>query len=136
MMNSANAYSFGHPWYYYRGGRPLYPREIFAHVRLDGYRGFMDEIDEADRLVEPRRSERLRAMKQSVLCDLSKDISAYRACVRRVRAFRLEHTHEAGSLYCADVHTAMALKYTHLRNDFAHLLRLEDCLAMQLDLFG
>ena len=37
---------------------------------------------------------------------------------------------------CADVHVNMSLKVSHLINDFAHLLLLDELLAEQPDLFG
>ena len=134
MNTSSPGYSPGHPWFYVRGGVVQMPSAIIARVQASGYRGYRTEIDEADRLAEPARSRELRRIRSEVVGELRRDLSRYREVARALRAWRAG-TGPAAIGPFDDVHTAMSLKYRHLYNDFAHLLRLEQLLARQRDLF-
>lgn len=129
-------YSAGHPWYYYLGGPVLSPKQIRAEVNEDSYLGYISTIDEADQRAEPERSHELRKIRNQVLCELKRDLSRYREVVFKLHAHRREHENEEIGLSCDHVHTNVSLKHNHLYNGFGHLLRLDDLLARQPDLFG
>ncbi len=129
-------YSSGHSWYYHLGGKPLSPKQIRAEVHASDYRGYAAaDIVAADRLAEPKRSQRLRAFQARFQDDLRRDLSRYRQCVRALRLYRAAHDGRAIERVCDGVHVAISLKHNHLVNDFAHLIWLEDLLALQRDLF-
>jgi len=129
-------YTPGHPWFYVQGGKPLYPVQILIAVKERGYQGYLtDDFDAADRLREPKRSERLRQYREGVRKELADDICAYRAIVRTLSAYRKTHECDAEPV-CADVHTAVSLKHNHIYNHLAHLVRLDGLLAQQPDLFA
>ena len=133
-MAQHHGYSSGHPWYYVLGGEVLRPKQILADCRLSDYKGCSAaEIERADRLAEPGRSDTLRQLQQSHLTQLKSDLSRYRECVRALRTY-----HEDGrppAPECHDIHVALSLKHNHLVNDFAHLIFLDDLLSRQKDLF-
>ncbi len=129
-------YSSGHPWYYHLGGRPLFPKQIREETRAGGYRGYaQDDIADADRLAEPKRSQSLRAFQAQFTDDLRRDLSRYRQCVRNLRLYRMKHAGDALEPVCDGVHVAVSLKHNHLVNDFAHLIWLDELLSRQRDLF-
>lgn len=129
-------YSSGHSWYYHLGGKPLSPKEIRAEVLASDYRGYArEDIEAADRLAEPKRSQKLRALQERFRDDLRRDLSRYRQCVRALRLYRAKHADEAVEPVCDGVHVAISLKHNHLVDDFAHLIWLEDLLWRQRDLF-
>jgi len=130
-------YRAGHPWYYFLGGRIPRLKEIRDAVIQSGYRGYMVErIDNADALPEPRRSEKLRALRDDVRAELDRDIRRYRVVARELRFYRHEQATMSPGHSCDDVHTAMSLKYAHIYNGFAHLHVLDTLLGKQLDLFA
>lgn len=130
-------YGAGHPWFYFLGGPVLTPKEIRAEVKYTGYRGYLaEDICIADRKPEPHRSKALRELRAEVRRMLGEDISRYRKVARELHAYRREHAHvEVLPSSSADVHTAISLKHNHIYNDFAHLLRLDEALSKQRDLF-
>ena len=130
-------YKPGHPWYYYLGGRILYPSEIRALAVASGYRGYRaDDIADADRLAEPRRSAALRQIRNEVVAELQRDLTRYRAVARALRHERASEKPVAPGASCGELHTAMSLKYAHLYNGFAHLQVLDGLLERQPDLFS
>ncbi len=129
---SPSDYSIGHPWYYVRGGQPLTPKQILEEVREEGYRGYnRDEIALAASRCEPRRSQDLKALRRRHLDRLRFDLSGYRRAVRDLSAHRETNT----ELKCYEVHVSIGLKMSHLYNEFAHLLWIDELLSQQLDLF-
>lgn len=129
-----NNYGNGHPWYYLLGGPVLSPRTILDEAKASDYRGYnRDEIATADSKCEPQRSEELRRLQAEHLANLNSDISRYRECVRELRAFKSE---EHPPYECQEVHVNMGLKLSHIFNEFAHLIWLEELLPKQGDLFG
>ena len=129
---SPSDYSIGHPWYYVRGGQPLTPKQILEEVREEGYRGYnRDEIALAASRCEPRRTQDLRTLRRLHLDRLRFDLAGYRRAVRNLRA----HRAATAETKCDDVHVSMGLKLSHLYNEFAHLLWIDELLSHQLDLF-
>lgn len=125
-------YDAGHPWYYVLGGAPLGPKKILHVVRARRYRGYLQqEIALSAARCEPRRSEELRRIRQSVSASLRIDLARYRELVRALRCSRRSGKAPA----CSDLHTAVSLKHNHLFNDLAHLDWIDDLLSVQLDLF-
>ena len=136
-MAMHRGYSSGHSWYYHLGGKPLSPKQIRAEVLASDYRGYArEDIEAADRLAEPKRSQKLRAFQARFRYDLRRDLSRYRQCERALRLYRAAHDGRALERVCDGVHVAISLKHNHLVNDFAHLIWLEDLLALQRDLFN
>ena len=130
-------YRPSHPWYYKLGGDILRPKAIVEMVRASGYQGYaVETIATADRMAEPRRSERLRALRAKFSAELERDFAVYRAKACQLRSARQVE----GTLYCGttsrDIDMAMSLKFSHIYNGFAHLIRLDDLLNQQGDLFG
>ncbi len=133
---SCGGYSPGHPWYYVRGGAVLMPSEILAEVKASGYRGYMAErIAETDTHNEPKRSERLRAIKADVLNSFRADLRRYREVVSELRRFRRRCGAMEALETCEAIHTSVSLKHNHLYNGFAALAYLEQLLSRQPDLF-
>ena len=129
-------YSPGHPWYYFLGGKPLMPRQILEATRASGYEGYArEEIKAADRLPEPKRSQKLRALRKRFEADLWRDISRYRECVRKLNNGDWLALDRDKVMVCNDIHTALSLKHNHLVNNFAHLIMLDELLTKQMDLF-
>lgn len=129
---SAGGYTPGHPWYYRLGGRPLTPKQIIAEVKHERYRGYLrEEIALAESRCEPRRSQELRQLRKQTLERLRFDLSGYRRAVRTMRSYA------PGDYYpiCSDPFLSVGLKHSHLFNDFAHLVWLDELLAVQPDLF-
>jgi hypothetical protein len=125
-------YSNGHPWYYVLGGEPLMPKQILGEVRAEGYRGYnRAEIELAASRCEPRRSQDLRALRAVAFKRLRFDLSGYRRAVRNLR----KHRTECDAVECHDVHVSIGLKMSHLYNEFAHLIWIDELLTHQLDLF-
>ncbi len=130
--STSSSYSVGHPWYYVLGGVPLRPKQILEEVRAEGYRGYnRDEIALAASRCEPRRSYDLKALRELHLKRLRFDLCGYRRAVRDLRAHRMSNAETK----CAEVHVSVGLKLSHLYNEFAHLLWIDDLLTVQLDLF-
>lgn len=128
-------YRPGHPWYYVLGGEVLRPRAILEHVKARGYRGYLSrDIDEADNMREPKRSQRLRAMREAASASLRANISRYREMAREL------HKERAGTSLspkpiCSELHSSVSLKHNHVFNDFAHLCELDRLISKQGDLF-
>jgi hypothetical protein len=135
-MAQHQGYSSGHSWYYHLGGAPLFPKQIREETRASGYRGYArDDIEDAGRLAEPKRSQMLRGFQARFRDDLRRDLSRYRECVRNLRLYRVKHTGAPIEPVCDGVHVAISLKHNHLVNDFAHLIWLDELLSRQRDLF-
>jgi len=131
----SSPYSPGHPWFYVQGGIPLYPNEILSAVMASGYQGYLeDKFDNANTKTEPLRSELLRKYRGEIRAELAKDLSGYRSIVRRLQTHRKDHGSHIDEK-CSDIHVAASLKHNHIYNDLAHLLRLDELLAHQRDLF-
>ena len=128
-------YSPGHPWYYVLGGDWLRPKQILENVRRSGYGGYlMDELQTANGLAEPRRSEKLRLYRERFISELRRDLSGYRNSIRKLREHH-QLTEILSEPKYADIHTSVSLKHNHLVNDFAHLIMLDELIPEQLDLF-
>jgi len=133
----ATGYNPGHPWYYLRGGCVQTPRQIIETVKERQYKGYKsDDIQKANSKPEPQRSEALRKIRNEVYEDFRSDLSIYRETVCDLRKYRKEHRLVTEKLGFDQVHGDVALKYNHLFNDLAHLLRLDELLSYQLDLFN
>ena len=134
---TTNNYSSGHPWYYKLGGTILKPGQIIERVKAAGYQGYMaDDLQAADNKTEPQRSEALRKIKQKVISDYRSDMSCYRELACQLRAIRQQEGQISEGAGCSDLHTSISLKHNHLYNDFAHLIRIDELLSRQPDLFG
>jgi hypothetical protein len=130
-------YCPGHPWFYFLGGKPRRPKEIFEATRLSGYQGYArDRIAAADAMAEPRRSETLRALRKKFEADLKRDISRYRECVRELSLTDWGIPDGKTAVSCGEIHTSLSLKHNHMVNDFAHLIWLDKLLSKQRDLFA
>lgn len=131
---TSNPYTPGHPWFYVLGGPVQPPSVILVSVKERGYQGYRDDIDVADKREEPQRSAELRRIRDDVRAEFWKDISRYREVVRDLHRYRADRTPDEKPEY-AEVHGNVSLKHNHLFNDFAHLLKLDDLLSQQADLF-
>ncbi|EFO34061.1 hypothetical protein TRICHSKD4_0550 [Roseibium sp. TrichSKD4] len=118
------------------GGDIPRPRQILNLVRLGDYRGYAEaDINEADNRSEPKRSAELRKFQKKFTADLKRDLAIYRKVVRKLREEREQNPPREPLQRCEDIHTAMSLKFSHLVNDFAHLVYLDELLTRQGDLF-
>lgn len=129
-------YPVGHSWYYRLGGDILKPKAIRDYVVAAGFAGYLaEEITVADRMDEPARSAKLRAMKARTADDIRSDLRRYREIASEIRSLR-----QAGIVTNTCVTTcpylAISLKFAHLSNGFAHLNRIDDLLTQHGDLFG
>jgi hypothetical protein len=128
-------YCAGHPWYYLLGGKRPTLKQISAYAQRFERCGYREEeIDEAHRLPEPKRTAALSKIRAEIMDGLRRDISGYRRAVRNLSAYRKINQPEDCPKICNDVHVAISLKFSHLLNDFIHLQKL-DSLPSQLDLF-
>ena len=131
-----HGYSAGHPWYYVLGGDIPRIKQIRDHAAFRSFRGYLaEDIETANKLPEPKRTETIEALRSSVNKALQDDISRYRRAAQELRAFRDCDGAKITELICVDIHVALSLKFNHLFNDFAHLHYL-DSLPKQLDLFA
>lgn len=129
-------YNAGHPWYYFLGGAVPTSKEIRADAHASGYKGYLaDDIQAIGRKSEPQRTQAINAMRERILDALKRDISVFRRCVRELRQHRRNHPEPDGRA-CAEIHTSMSLKHSHIYNGFANLKTLDDLPDQQLDLFG
>ena len=139
ILQKHQGYNAGHPWYYRLGGDIPKPKQILQLVQLGDYRGYAEEdIKAADTMAEPKRSEKLKYFKKQFEKDLKQDLAIYRQKVVELNRLRKDNSHDPlqdSFNCCDDVYTAMSLKFSHLINDFAHLVYLEELLSWQIDLF-
>lgn len=137
MTLTYHNYDPGHPWYYYLGGSVLKPSYILECVKTNGHTGYLrEEIAQLDQKTEPKRSESLRSVREKIMDDLRRDLSIYRRVVRELHEYRRSEDKAEPKRICANVHTSMSLKVSHLINDFAHLVEIDRLLSMQGDLFA
>lgn len=137
MEHTQEGYRSGHPWYYLLGGKRLTLKEIRDCATARGYRGYLaHEIDETDSMAEPRRSQKLRAIRAEVKAELADDVSRYRELARQLARRREAGEDDAFEKTCDDIHTNISLKHNHIYNAFAHLRVLDEMLGKQGDLFG
>lgn len=142
MMKQRNTltyadYNVGHPWYYFLGGQIPSLREIQNDARQSDYKGYRcDDIAAADGKSEPARTNALRAIRSDVLIELKRNIAGYRKCALELRRYHAANALPDRPAACGNIHTNISLKYSHLYNDFAHLITLDDLLSKQSDLFG
>ncbi|WP_107495998.1 hypothetical protein [Thalassobius sp. I31.1] len=129
-------YSVGHYWYYRLGGSILKPKAIRGYVIAARFTGYMaEDIDAVDRMDEPARSTKLRAMKAKVAGDITSDLSRYREVASEIRNLRRAGlTVDRSATNCP--YLSISLKFAHLSNGFAHLNRINELLTRQGDLFG
>lgn len=133
-QSNSNHYAPSHPWYYLLGGDILKPSAILAEVKTSGYRGYLSsQIEKSANKSEPQRSIELRKLDNESRSALFSDISRYRECVRELRLIREQHNENRTE--CLDIHVSISLKHNHIYNDFAHLIRLDELLSEQPDLF-
>jgi hypothetical protein len=129
-------YNPSHPWYYRQGGQIQTPREIMEEVRESGYKGYnYDAIERTDRMEEPRRSETLRALRQKYRSCYKRDVARYRKYAFQLKMARKNGTPLDVNSINNDVCLNLGLKASHLTNDFAHLIKIEERLSRQGDLF-
>lgn len=135
-MEPSNTYHAGHPWYYRLGGRVLFPSEIKAKVTLDDYPDLMiEDILVASNMTEPKRSERLRTIRDNIRQSLRRDLNRYLECVRELKARRLDPDPPEQPISSC-VYMAMSLKHNHIYNRYAQLMICEQHLTQQGDLFA
>ncbi len=134
---TCGGYHAGHPWYYLLGGAVPTLKQIRSEAAGSGYRGYMaEDIDNAAKRAEPKRSETLRKIRVKVLNDLRNDISRYRQVTFKLHAHRrISAICEEEVISCDDIHTAMSLKHAHIYNGFAHLHTLDRLPEQQGDFF-
>jgi len=129
-----HGYNAGHPWFYVLGGKIPSIKAIRAAVQESAYQGYLaGEIFEKNGLAEPRRSKMLQSLRGKVMAELSGDIERYRQAACELRRFRATNTCNPKPV-CADVHTAISLKFSHIYNGLANLRTL-DSLPKQGELF-
>ena len=127
----------GHCWYYRRGGDILKPKPIRASVCAEARRGYMArEIEAIDRMVEPKRSAKLRELQQTFQRQLREDLSRYRQLAHQIRQERRTHAEPIDRPIATCIYMAISLKFSHLFNDFALLDQVNHLLTQQGDLFG
>lgn len=130
-------YRNGHPWYYFLGGPIVRLKDLKAEAESRQCGGYLrEEIEKADHKTEPDRTVALRQLKERVLGELNRDVNRYRQVVRELKQYRRRNALPREFSACADVHTAMSLKVSHLWGGFANLHAINQCLNKQGDLFG
>lgn len=131
-----NGYRPGHPWYYRLGGRILFPKEILNDAKGSDYLGYReDDIKQIDAKAEPARSEGLRQIRAECLKELKSDMARYREVALEIHAYRQSGDDKEFPIsHCPFL--AMSLKYSHLFNEFAHLVYIDRLLSIQPDLFS
>jgi hypothetical protein len=76
---SYHSYNPSHPWYYKMGGKPSNLKAIRDYAIKQRYQGYLsDEIAKARRHSEPKRSEQLKHITESITANLWRDIARYR----------------------------------------------------------
>lgn len=111
-------------------------KEIRANAYASDYKGYLaDDIQAIGRKSEPQRTQCINALRKKVLDALNRDISVFRRCVRELRQYRRNHPEPVGRA-CAEIHTSMSLKHSHIYNGFANLKTLDELPDQQVDLFG
>lgn len=137
MEFTHGGYGAGHPWYYVLEGKRLSLKQIQLSAKASGYRGYRsEEIEKADQMNEPRRSESLRSLREVAKHELGQDVARYRELARQLARRReagVENVEDGG---CADIHTNISLKHNHIYNELAHILVIDELLSKQGDLFG
>lgn len=134
MTNSQHGYSPGHPSYYVLGGAVVLPNAIRAEVQNSDYEGYRSsDIHQLADKPEPQRSQAINKMRKKIIEDLRRDLSRYRECARELQRYRASKADDAQPI-CADIHTALSLKHSHIYNELANLKTL-DSLPKQGDLF-
>ena len=134
MTISQHSYSPGHPWYYVLGGAVVLPNAIRAEVQNSDYEGYRaGDIHQLADKPEPQRSQAIKTMRVQIIEDLRRDLSRYRECARELRCYRASKADEPQPI-CADIHTALSLKHSHIYNELSNLKTL-DSLPKQGDLF-
>lgn len=129
-------YKASHPWYYVLGGSVPRIKQMQSYALSLERLGYLEEdILAAHALPEPRRSNKLKEIRASVVQTLCSDISRYREVARELHKLRVQAEAVDAQLSCKEVHSSMSLKFCHILNEFAHL-NLLDSLPKQLDLFG
>ena len=131
-------YSQGHPWYYFLGGAVPSLKAILRKVKDKSYKGYLaDDIEKISQMQEPKRSEKLRAMRVKFLNELRNDLHRYRHLACELHRYRAEKSgsNPTEATCCEAVHTNISLKHNHLYNNFAHLVLIDDYLSEQPDLF-
>ena len=135
-----NTYCSGHPWYYKLGGKVLNPAAIMQQVKDENRCSYLlDEITKVNSMAEPKRSEKLRAIKAQHVEILARDLEIYRKYVQEIRELRKVQGDVDLSKGCRDLYVSLSLKHNHIYNDMAVLLYADTLLckpAAQLDLFG
>lgn len=130
-------YPVTHCWYYHLGGRIPYPKEILAHVRECGSRGYLyNDIQEAGQKPEPYRARLLAKLEAKIWSDLRRDLTAYRHCVRELRDVRAHGDDIPREPCCKDIHVGVSLTFAHVYGGFANLETIRQLGSRQLDLFG
>jgi len=141
MGYGETTYEPSHIWYYRLGGEVHKPKAILSTVKKNKYQSYrFDEFKKADDRAEPQRSSLLRSLREEVLGDLRSNLAIYRKYACELREYRLldeagQQAHDKKS-FCSNIHMSMSLKYSHLYNDFAHLVLIDDLLSFQTDLFA
>lgn len=124
-----------HPCYYKLGGKPLSLKAIRDNVIQSGYHGYMgNDIFAIDKMPEPKRSQKLKAIRQQITVKINEDIQKYRQLRKELADERLRGIVLERTIY-NDLNTGLMLKHNHLSNHFAHFHLLDNCIMMQMELF-
>ncbi len=135
MTVTFQGYWPSHPWYYFLGGPIVMPRAIKAlatSADCHGYRAH--EINEADRLAEPKRSRKLDAIERDVLAQLRADLSRYRMLAHRLRLRRSAKGLSDNPATCDDLDMSLSIVFSHVYNGYARIAALEGLSVRQMTL--
>ena len=125
---SYHSYKPSHPWYYKLGGKPPTLKSIRDYAINQKYQGYLsDDIAKARRHSEPKRSEHLKHITDSITADLQRDITIYRQLRRHYALLSLEGKLNQNPDICDDIYVSLGLKYSHISNHFTQLHQLQQC---------
>jgi hypothetical protein len=134
---SYHSYKPSHPWYYKLGGKPSSLKAIRDYAITQKYQGYLsDKIVKARRHSEPKRSEHLKHITDSITADLQRDITIYRQLRRDYALLSYQGKLNQNPDICDDIYVSLGLKYSHISNHFLQLHQLQQCpLIEQYTLF-
>jgi len=95
----------------------------------------MRDILEASEKAEPKRSQRLREIRQEIRLNLYNDLNVYLKCVRKLKILRGANPPTKPEPICSCTFTAIFLKHNHISWGYTRLTTCEYHLSKQADLF-
>ncbi len=123
---SYHSYKPSHPWYYKLGGKPPTLKSIRENAIHQKYQGYLsDDIAKARSHREPKRSEHLKHITDSITADLQRDITIYRQLRRDYALLSYQGKLNQNPDICDDIYVSLGLKYSHLINHFLQLHQLQ-----------